>query len=137
MPRWHAQPGAAGLAAVVEVRVGPALETLPRVAAEGRGPFDMIFLDADKEAYPDYLDWAVKLSRRGSLIVADNVVRQGGVVDQSNQLPDMAGIRQFNEKLARHPRLTATVIQSSATKATTDWLWPWSRSDFPPSGGGS
>ena len=76
----------------------------------------MVFLDADKEGYPDYLDWAVKLSRRGGLIVADNVVREGAVIEQSNQPPDMVGIRQFNEKVARHPRLTATVIQVVGSK---------------------
>ncbi len=106
----------AGLAEMVEVRVGAALETLPQLAAEGHGPFDMVFLDADKEGYPDYLDWAVKLSRRGGLIVADNVVREGAVIEQSNQPPDMVGIRQFNEKVARHPRLTATVIQVVGSK---------------------
>src|SRR5262245_6411800 len=67
--------GRAGLAGVVELRLGPAQETLPRLAAEGRGPFDFIFIDADKPGYPDYLGWALRLSRRGSLIVADNVVR--------------------------------------------------------------
>ncbi len=65
----------AGLAGAVEVRVGPALETLPRLVAEGRGPFDLIFIDADKRNNPGYLEWSLKLSRRGTLIVADNVVR--------------------------------------------------------------
>ena len=69
------------MADLVEIRIGPALETLPQLAAEGRGPFDLVFIDADKESYPEYLDWALKLSRRGSLIIADNVVRQGAVID--------------------------------------------------------
>src|SRR5205807_4985217 len=67
----------AGLADVVELRLGPAAETLPRLAAEGAGPFDLIFIDADKASYPDYFRWAMTLSRRGSLIIADNVVRDG------------------------------------------------------------
>ena len=77
----------AGLADTVEIRIGPALETLPQLAAEGRGPFDLIFIDADKESYAEYLDWALRLSRRGSLIVADNVVRQGAVVDPADDRP--------------------------------------------------
>src|SRR5262249_45315235 len=79
----------AGLAGVVELRLGPALATLPRLAAEGRGPFDLIFIDADKEGYPDYLTCALKLSRRGSLIVADNVVRKGAVVDPATAHPPL------------------------------------------------
>jgi len=106
----------AGLADTVEIRVGPALETLPQLAAEGRGPFDLIFIDADKERYPDYLDWAMKLARRGSLIIADNVVRQGAVIDLADDRPDMVGIRRFNEKLAADSRLKATVFQLVGSK---------------------
>jgi predicted O-methyltransferase YrrM len=106
----------AGLAGVVEVRLGPASETLPRLAAEGRGPFDFIFIDADKPGYPDYLGWALKLSRRGSLIVADNVVRRGGVADPSNADPLVRGVRRFNELLAAEPRVTATAIQTVGSK---------------------
>ncbi len=106
----------AGLADLVEIRVGPALETLPQLAAEGRGPFDLIFIDADKEGYPDYLDWALKFSRCGSLIVADNVVRQGAVIDLADQQPDMIGIRRFNELLANDSRVTATVMQVVGSK---------------------
>ncbi|MEP0841262.1 MAG: O-methyltransferase, partial [Phycisphaerae bacterium] len=71
----------AGLNGVVEVRLGRALDTLPRLAAEGCGPFDLIFIDADKPGYCDYLDWSLRLSRTGSVIVADNVVRKGAVLD--------------------------------------------------------
>ncbi len=106
----------AGLAAMVEIRIGAALETLPQLAAEGRGPFDLIFIDADKEGYPEYLDWALRLSRRGSLIIADNVVRQGAVIDAADDRPDMVAIRRFNEKLAADSRLTATVFQVVGSK---------------------
>ncbi|MGO9112409.1 MAG: O-methyltransferase [Thermoguttaceae bacterium] len=106
----------AGLAGIVEIRVGPALETLPQLAAEGRGPFDLIFIDADKEGYPEYLDWALKLSRCGSLIIADNVVRQGAVIDPADDRPDMVAIRRFNERLATDARLTATVFQVVGSK---------------------
>src|SRR5271170_7301591 len=100
----------AGLANVVEVRLGPALETLPRLAAEGAGPFDFVFIDADKPGYPDYLDWSIKLSRRGSLIVADNVVRKGAVADPASVDPKVQGVRRFNELLAADPRVSATVF---------------------------
>ena len=106
----------AGLAGVVELRLGPALATLPRLAAEGRGPFDLIFIDADKEGYPDYLTWALKLSRRGSLIVADNIVRKGAVVDPASADPRVQGVRRFNELLAAEPRVSATAIQTVGSK---------------------
>jgi predicted O-methyltransferase YrrM len=106
----------AGLAGVVELRLGPALETLPRLAAEGSGPFDLIFIDADKPGYPDYLAWALKLSRRGSLILADNVVRGGAVVDPASADPRVQGVRRFNELLAAEPRVSATAIQTVGSK---------------------
>jgi predicted O-methyltransferase YrrM len=106
----------AGLADRVEIRIGPALETLPKLAADGAGPFDLIFIDADKQGYPEYLDWALNLSRRGTLIIADNVIRQGEVIDPALQRPDLVGIRRFNENLAADSRLTATVIQVVGSK---------------------
>ncbi len=106
----------AGLAHVVELRLGPALNTLPQLAAEGRGPFDLIFIDADKPGYPDYLAWALRLSRRGSLIVADNVVRNGAVVDAASSDPNVQGVRRFNELLAAEPRVSATAIQTVGSK---------------------
>jgi predicted O-methyltransferase YrrM len=106
----------AGLADVVELRLGPALETLPQLAAEGRGPFDLIFIDADKESYSDYLAWSLRLSRRGSLIVADNVVRKGAVLDPANDDPRVQGARRFNEALAAEPRVNATAIQTVGSK---------------------
>jgi predicted O-methyltransferase YrrM len=104
------------LAGTVEIRIGAALETLPQLAAEGRGPFDLIFIDADKESYPEYLDWALKLSRPGSLILADNVVREGAVIDPADDQPHVVGIRRFNEILAHDARLTATAIQVVGSK---------------------
>jgi predicted O-methyltransferase YrrM len=106
----------AGLVDVVEVRVGPALETLPRLAAEGRGPFDLVFLDADKGGYPAYLAWALRLTRRGSLIVADNVVRDGAVIDPASEDPNVLGVRRFLELLAAEPRVSATAVQTVGSK---------------------
>ena len=106
----------AGLADVVELRLGPALETLPQLAAEGRGPFDFIFIDADKPGYPDYLPWALRLSRRGSVIVADNIVRNGAVADPASTDPRVQGVRRFNAMLAAEPRVTATAIQTVGSK---------------------
>ena len=74
----------AGLSEVVDLRVGPAQETLPKLVDEGLGPFDLIFIDADKKSYPEYFGWALELSRPGTLIVADNVIRNGGVADLEN-----------------------------------------------------
>ncbi|HEV3259467.1 MAG TPA: O-methyltransferase [Gemmataceae bacterium] len=106
----------AGLAGVVDLRLGRALDTLPQLAAEGRGPFDLIFIDADKPSYPDYLAWALKLSRRGTLIIADNVVRKGAVIDAASSDPDVQGVRRFNELLAAEPRVSATAIQTVGSK---------------------
>ncbi len=106
----------AGLADVVELRLGRALETLPQLAAEGRGPFDLIFIDADKATYPDYFKWALKLSRRGSLIIADNIVRKGAVADATSSDPNVQGVRRFNELLAAEPRVSATAIQTVGSK---------------------
>lgn len=106
----------AGLAGVVEVRVGRAIDTLPKLAAEGGGPFDLIFIDADKPSYPDYLAWSLRLARPGTLIVADNVVRDGAVVDPKSADPNVQGVRRFNELLAAEPRVSATVLQTVGGK---------------------
>ena len=106
----------AGLAEVVELRVGPALDTLPRLAAEGAGPFDLVFIDADKQGYPDYLAWALRLTRPGSLIIADNVVRKGAVADPDSDDPRVRGVRRFNELLAAEPRVSACAIQTVGSK---------------------
>ena len=106
----------AGLASLVELRLGPALETLPQLAPEGHGPFDLIFVDADKAGNPDYLAWALELSRLGSLIVADNVVRGGAVLDAAAGDPSVQGVRRFLELLAAEPRVIATAIQTVGSK---------------------
>jgi predicted O-methyltransferase YrrM len=102
----------AGLGDVVEVRIGRALDTLPQLAAEDRGPFDLIFIDADKPSNPDYFAWALKLSRRGSAIVVDNVVRNGAVIDAASDDPSVQGVRRLNELIAAEPRVSATAIQT-------------------------
>jgi len=106
----------AGLTEVVEIRLGSALETLPRVAAEGLGPFDLIFVDAEKRDNPEYFAWSLKLSRPGSVLVFDNVVRDGAVIDPANTTPSIQGIRRFNELVAAEPRVTATAIQTVGSK---------------------
>jgi predicted O-methyltransferase YrrM len=101
-----------GLANVVELRVGPALETLPQL----QGPFDLVFIDADKRNNPAYLGWALELSRPGTLIVADNVVRGGALVDEASEDPAVQGVRRFHERLAAEPRLTGITIQTVGSK---------------------
>jgi predicted O-methyltransferase YrrM len=106
----------AGLAEVVEVRVGRALETLPPLAAEHPGPFDLIFIDADKPSSPDYFLWALKLSRVGSLIIVDNVVRNGALADAASTDPAVQGARRLHEVVAKEPRVIATTIQTVGVK---------------------
>jgi predicted O-methyltransferase YrrM len=106
----------AGLANAVDLRFGRALDTLPQLAAEGCGPFDLVFIDADKPSYPDYFPWALRLCRRGSLIIADNVIRNGAVVDAASDDPNVQGVRRFNELLAGEPRVSATAIQTVGSK---------------------
>src|SRR4051812_11610403 len=106
----------AGLSDVVEVRLAPALESLKQMVAEHVEPFDFIFIDADKPGYPDYLPWTLKLSRPGTLIVADNVVRQGKVLDPASTDLNVQCIQRFNQLLAAEPRLSATTIQTVGSK---------------------
>jgi len=106
----------AGLGDRVEIRVGPALDTLPQLEAEHGGPFDLIFIDADKQTYPEYLGWALRLSRPGTLIVGDNVVRGGAVADPGEDSPSIRGSRRFLELLGSEPRLRATAIQTTGGK---------------------
>jgi predicted O-methyltransferase YrrM len=106
----------AGLTDSVQVRLGRALDTLPQLAAEGRGPFDLVFIDADKVNNADYFAWALKLTRRGSLIVVDNVVRNGAVLDADSVDPSVQGVRRLNAMLAAEPRVTATAIQTVGSK---------------------
>lgn len=106
----------AGLSGVAEVVVGPALESLPRLAEREPEPFDLVFIDADKESYPEYLDWSVRLSHPGSLIVADNVVRGGAILAVDSADPRVRGMRTFLEQLAADERLDATVMQTVGDK---------------------
>jgi predicted O-methyltransferase YrrM len=106
----------AGLAEVIELRLGPALETLPKFAAEGRGPFDLIFIDANKSTMADYFDWSLKLSHPGSIIIADNVIRDGKIIEPNSSDPDIQGVRRFNERVAAEPRVSATEIQTVGSK---------------------
>ncbi len=106
----------AGLAEMVELRLGAALDTLPHVAAENLGPFDLIFIDANKSTMAQYFDWSLKLSRPGTMIVADNVIRSGAVVDSASKDADVQGVRRFNERVAAEPRVSATEIQTVGSK---------------------
>jgi predicted O-methyltransferase YrrM len=106
----------AGLAEVVEVRLGRALDTLPQLADEGRGPFDLVFIDADKVGNADYFAWALKLTRRGSLIIVDNVVRNGAVINADSDDPNVQGVRRLTTALATEPRVAVTVIQTVGSK---------------------
>ncbi|MFF4038525.1 MULTISPECIES: O-methyltransferase [unclassified Streptomyces] len=106
----------AGLDRIVEVRVGPALESLPKLADENPAPFDLVFIDADKANNRHYVEWALRLSRAGSLIVVDNVVRGGRVADADSTEPDIVGTRAAVELIAAHPRLTGTAVQTVGSK---------------------
>jgi len=106
----------AGFGDRVDVRNAPALEELPKIAAENRGAFDLVFIDADKPSIPDYFAWALKMSRPGSVIVVDNVVREGAVTDEASEDASVQGVRKLNEMLAAEPRVSATVIQTVGTK---------------------
>lgn len=104
----------AGLADRVQVVVGAALETLPGL--EKDEPFDLVFIDADKDNYPGYLEWAIKLTKPGGLILADNVVRDGDVIDADSDDPRVQGVRQFNELLAKDARAESVVVQLVGAK---------------------
>ena len=106
----------AGLTKKVDVKLGRALDTLPKLAAEGSGPFDLIFIDADKASIPEYFNWSLKLSRPGSLIIVDNVVRKGAVIEANSRDEDVQGVRRLNEMLAKEKRVTATTIQTVSSK---------------------
>ncbi|MDQ6773991.1 MAG: O-methyltransferase [Candidatus Dormibacteraeota bacterium] len=106
----------AGLEGIVSVVEGRAQDTLAEIAASGRSPFDMVFIDADKTGYPEYFRWALRMTRAGSLIVADNVIRGGAVVDTTRSDADVQGVRGFLELIAAEPRVEATVIQTVGAK---------------------
>lgn len=106
----------AGLADRVEVRLGPALASLAALAGQGGDPFDLVFIDADKAGYTEYLHASLRLSRPGTLIIADNVVRQGRVIEPGDEDVNVRGARRFNEALAAEPRLMATIVQTVGVK---------------------
>jgi predicted O-methyltransferase YrrM len=106
----------AGLSSMVDLRLGVALETLPKIAAEKLGPFDVIFIDADKVNTTSYFDWALKLAHVGSLIIVDNVVRDGAVADPKTGDASVKGMRRFFDRLAAESRVEATAIQTVGSK---------------------
>lgn len=106
----------AGLADSVTIRVGNALEELPKIKHENAGPFDVIFIDADKEPYPQYFEWALQLSKSGTLIIVDNVVREGKILDENTNDKDVKGVQKFIKLLADTPNVTATIIQTVGSK---------------------
>jgi predicted O-methyltransferase YrrM len=117
----HAQVAAANFARAgfedrIELRLGRAIDTLPRLAEDGSGPFDLIFIDADKPSIPQYLDWALKLSHPGSVLIIDNVIRDGALADAANRDPNVQGVRRLHELLAKEPRVVATTIQTVGSK---------------------
>lgn len=106
----------AGLAKQVEIRIGKAIDVLPEIAAQGIGPFDLIFIDADKPPYVEYYEWALKLSRPGTLIIADNVIREGQVLDPNCSDEKVQGVQRLNRLLATDTRVSATIIQTVGEK---------------------
>lgn len=106
----------AGLGNVVDIRVGKAIDTLPQLLANNEGPFDMIFIDADKPPYTEYFQWSLKLSHPGTLIIADNVIREGNVLDPKSTDEMVVGVRRFNEYLSKTKSVTATIIQTVGSK---------------------
>lgn len=106
----------AGLDGQIDLRLGKALDVLPQLETEGAGPFDFIFIDADKPPYADYFAWALRLSRPGTLIVADNVIRGGRVLDPASSDENVRGVRRLNALLANNPAVTATILQTVGAK---------------------
>jgi predicted O-methyltransferase YrrM len=106
----------AGVADKVELHVGNARETLPKLIEKGYGPFDLSFIDADKVSNPDYFGWALEMSHAGSVIIVDNVIRDGKVVDGSSDDPSVLGVRRLNQLMAANPRIDATALQTVGVK---------------------
>jgi predicted O-methyltransferase YrrM len=106
----------AGVAEKIELRLGKALDILPAIAREGRGPFDLIFIDANKSSMPEYFEWSLQLARPCAVIIADNVVRNGAVLDAGTDDQDVQGVRRFAEMVAEEKRVSATVLQSVGSK---------------------
>ena len=107
----------AGVKNKVELRMGKALDTLPQIAAEGVGPFDLFFIDANKSNMPEYFEWSLKLARKGSVIIADNVVRGGAVLEADSKDADIQGVRRFLEIVGKEKRVSGTALQTVSTKS--------------------
>ena len=107
---------AAGFKDMVEVRLGKALDVLPDIAAENVGPFDFTFIDADKPSNPEYFDWALRLSHSGSIIIVDNVIREGAVINADSEDASVQGVRRLNDRLALESSVTATTLQTVGSK---------------------
>lgn len=118
----HSNLARAGLADMVDIRIGPAIDTLPLLAEEGAGPFDLVFIDADKANNAHYADWALRLTKRGSVIIVDNVVRNGAIVDSTSDDPAVTGTRRLFEQLSTEPRVSATAIQTVGDKGYDGFL---------------
>ena len=106
----------AGLTDRIDLELGLALETLPRLVRDGHGPFDLVFIDAHKPEYAEYLTWSLRLSRPGTLIIADNIVRDGAVADAASPDVNVQGVRRFNDRLAADPRVSSTIVQTVGSK---------------------
>lgn len=106
----------AGLSDIVDIRLGKAIETLPQLVKNNEGPFDMIFIDADKPPYTEYFEWSLKLSRPGTLIIADNVIRDGKVLLADSNDEMVKGVKRFNAALAANKNVNATIIQTVGAK---------------------
>ena len=106
----------AGLTSLVDLRIGPALESLAQLHSDNAETFDLIFIDADKANNPNYLDWALRLSHPGTVIITDNVIREGGILKADDPDPNIQGTRRFFEKLGADPRLEATALQTVGSK---------------------
>jgi caffeoyl-CoA O-methyltransferase len=106
----------AHLQGIVDIRVGKALDILPQIEEKKEGPFDLIFIDADKPPYFEYFEWAIKLARPGALIIADNVIREGKVLDAENTDEKVKGVQRLNESLSKDARVFSTIIQTVGTK---------------------
>ena len=106
----------AGVESKVELRLGKALDTLPQIAAQACGPFDLIFIDANRSNMPEYFEWSLRLARPGTLIIADNVVRSGRVIEESSDDPEIEGVRRFAELASKEKRVSATALQTVGGK---------------------
>lgn len=106
----------AGVGSKVDIRIGKALDILPKLAEDKEGPFDMIFIDADKPPYTEYFEWAIRLGRPGTIIVADNVIRNGQVLDPNHPDDRVQGVRRLNQMLSNCTEVTATILQTVGAK---------------------